>query len=558
MALTITIEGLGELDNAESTTNWGVAGSGGSSISLDTEIFYQGSSSINSKFSSGKQGWVYYNHGSPLNFTTTYSGQYILIWFQITTPGSASVINGAQQGISFRCGTNTSNYREWRLGGSDTFANGYTGGWQCAVIDPTTSGTNDVGTYSATSVQYMGIHYDGNTASRAENVFVDSVMVGKGIRITGTETTSGAGWQEVVDYCTDRENRAWGFIQEKEAGIFTVYGTLYVGSSTQTATTTLTDSARIFKFGNYEYYNNTSTPTTASSISNGFHGLVVEDAASFATTFQDGIIVGTDGGRSGSTFIGASGANTTFDLYGGNNSSSTTKLYGSTLNGIDGGITWGNDAGHHMYACTITKSAQFDPVGAVKIRNTVFSETSDVDAALLWNSNIDVQDSSFIANTIGAGYEYTDAGSYAQTDLTYSGNTYDILYSAATSSGQLTISATDSNPSTSEITNATGNSVSILNSVNINITVKDANNVAIQNAAVAVYRTSDDVELMNELSNASGLASESYNYLSDTDVYIRVRKSSTGTRYYPVKTTGVILNNGLTLTVILNKDGIVS
>lgn len=479
MALTIAIEGLGELDNAEATTNWGIVGSGGISIALDTEIYYQGSGSINSKLSSGKQGWVYYNHGSALNFTTTYSGQCVLIWWQVTTSGSASAINGAQTGFSVRMGSSTTVYREWRLGGSDATTNGYTAGWQCAVIDPNSTGTNDVGAYSAASVQYIGIHYDGNTASRAENVFVDSVMVGSGIRITGTETTSGAGWQEVVDYCTDRANRAWGFIQEKEPGIFTVYGTLYVGDSTQSATTTLTDSGRIFKFGDYEYFDNTATPTTASAIGDGFHGLVIEDHASFATTFQDGIIVGTDSGRSGSSFLGVDRANTTFDLYGGNNAASITKLYGTTLNKIDGGITWGNDADHHMYSCTLSGCGQFDPVGAVKIRNCVFAELWDDgtanasnNSALLWNSNIDIQDSAFIANShtssdVAHAIEHPAAGTFSYTNLTFSGNEVDVHFSAST--GNLTINKSGtSNPTTS--TNDSSGTVSFQATVTFQLT----------------------------------------------------------------------------------------
>lgn len=565
MALTIAIEGLGELDNAEATTNWGISGSGGSAFALDNEIYYQGAGSMSSKISSGKQAWLYYNHGTALNFTTTYSGQYILIWWQVATQGAASVINGAQQGFSVRIGSSTSVYREWRLGGGDVAANGYTGGWNCAVIDPTSAGTNDVGSYSAASVQYIGIHYDGSAASRAENLFVDSIMAGSGIRITGTETTAGEGWQEVVDYCTDRANRAWGFIQQKEQGIFSIYGALYVGDSAQAAVTSLTDSSRIFKFADYQYYDNISTPTLASSISDGFHGLIVEDHASYTTTFKDGIKVGSASGRSGSTFLGATYADCTFDLYGSLNAASLTTLYATILNGITGGITWGNDANHEMLAVTVTKSGQFDPVGAVVIRGCVFSElyddgTADAskNSAVLWNTNIDMEDCSFIANShagsdIAHGIEHPAAGTFSYTDLVFSGNEIDVHFSAAT--GNLIINkAGTSNPATS--TDDSTGTVTIQGSVTTKVTVVDADNLPINLAQVGVYLSSDGTEVMNLDTNASGIASTTFAGTTPAAVSIKVRKSSPGdTRYENFSTTGTIQpSSGLDITVVLTED----
>lgn len=62
-------------------------------------------------------------------------------------------------------------------------------------------------------------------------------------------------------------------------------------------------------------------------------------------------------------------------------------------------------------------------------------------------------------------------------------------------------------------------------------------------------------QIMNELTNASGVATESFNYLVDTSVTIRVRKSSTGTtKYIPVNTTGTILSTGFSLTQTMIVD----
>ncbi len=92
------------------------------------------------------------------------------------------------------------------------------------------------------------------------------------------------------------------------------------------------------------------------------------------------------------------------------------------------------------------------------------------------------------------------------------------------------------------------------NSVNITVTVKNKNTAAvIADVSVAVYRTSDDKELVNEDTNASGIATESFNYPgSEVDIYWRVRESpAAGSRYFPESGIGKIDENGFSTTVLL-------
>jgi hypothetical protein len=66
-------------------------------------------------------------------------------------------------------------------------------------------------------------------------------------------------------------------------------------------------------------------------------------------------------------------------------------------------------------------------------------------------------------------------------------------------------------------------------------------------------------QIMNELTTAGGIATESFNYTADTAIIIRIRKSSTGsTKYVPINTTGTILSTGFTLTQIMIRDSIAS
>lgn len=54
----------------------------------------------------------------------------------------------------------------------------------------------------------------------------------------------------------------------------------------------------------------------------------------------------------------------------------------------------------------------------------------------------------------------------------------------------------------------------------------------------------------------NGIASVStFNYLSDTDIYIRIRKSSpAATKYIPASTTGTIKSTGFSATITLTAD----
>ncbi len=119
------------------------------------------------------------------------------------------------------------------------------------------------------------------------------------------------------------------------------------------------------------------------------------------------------------------------------------------------------------------------------------------------------------------------------------------------------ISATnDANPVASEVSSpAEGSLLYVSNDVTLSIEVVDTSDVAIENAQCAVYQTSDNAELMNEDTLASGFATQSFNYVSDVDIYFRVRKSSTGdTKYINLSGTGQVTTNGFNVKVTLRED----
>jgi hypothetical protein len=100
------------------------------------------------------------------------------------------------------------------------------------------------------------------------------------------------------------------------------------------------------------------------------------------------------------------------------------------------------------------------PNGAPVIRNCTFAETDDVDAALLWNSTIDIESCAFIANTLGAAIEMVETTNQDFDNLLFSGNTNDVLLNNGTPGTNINISKSNgSNPTSYE--NAAGNTATI-------------------------------------------------------------------------------------------------
>lgn len=564
MALTIAIEGKGVIANCDATTNdTGGTGTGdwseegGGTMSLSTDSYKFGSASIGGQYAS-KSGFQQFDlgAGNELDFTAgtgTESGQYLYIWINVSALGTLDTLSTYPLCIRLSSDSpGTSNYIDYLIAGNDD-KNGWDGKWKCFIIDPTKTASRVSGTQSSiiAAVRTLGLWIDTSTSARADAFFIDQLAVGSGLRITGTSTTS---WKDVVDYCTDYPNRAWGMFQERE-GIYYGYGMMNIGNTTQAANVSFTDSGRIIQFGISEYCTNAATGTWASSLPVGVSGINVEDHASYTTTFKDGVIVGTDNGRSGSTIIGNTQQNISLDLYGGNHANSVSGLYGTTLQNLTGALNSGNDIGHEFLGSSFNKCSQFDPVGGCLIRNCTFAETSDVDSALLWNENINIQYCKFIANTLGAAIEHpSSAGTpYTHTGLQFSANTYDVLNSSGSA-----ITINNSGDPKSDGSLSEGSTVTFLTARSLTVKVQDKNTNLIENAQVAIYKLSDKTQLMNEDTLATGIATESYTG-ANADIEVRVRKTSTGTvRYSNFSTLGSITSADYNLLVTLLEDSIAS
>lgn len=185
--------------------------------------------------------------------------------------------------------------------------------------------------------------------------------------------------------------------------------------------------------------------------------------------------------------------------------------------------------------------------------NTKVTTSSPANAALISNSSFEsagtghaIEIGGTAANITLTGITFTDyAGSNGST-----GN--EAIY-VNIANGNMTIGITGGGNIPSIRT--AGATVTVINSVDITVRVVDSSNSPVENAQTAIYKTSDGAELMNQDTIANGTATTSFNYTADTNIYIRVRKSSTGaTKYYPASTTGTITSSGFSTTITLIED----
>jgi hypothetical protein len=202
-------------------------------------------------------------------------------------------------------------------------------------------------------------------------------------------------------------------------------------------------------------------------------------------------------------------------------------------------------------------SARID--NSLQLRNAIIdADTAD---GVAFMTTDDISDIKFCTFEFSDGHaiEIVSGGPSTQTSK---GNKFSGYGSTGTNdaavynntAGALTINVTDLGDGPT-YRNGTSASTTVNSAVTVTITVVDQANSPVELAQVGVYRTSDDFEVMNQDTNASGVASTSYNFSTDTPVYIRVRKSSTGsTRYLNASTTGTITSSGLSVTITIRQD----
>ena len=476
MVLTVAINGLGVLTNAESTDLgvFNVVTIGAEANEAD--FYLQGAQCISAK-ASNKAGELYYDVGADyglLDFDTagTEEGQLLFMWIGCTTLGILESI--ANYGLCIRLYSNTTVWSDWTIAGYDDVRNfrDQKGGFVCFALDPTlTPSRTNGGGCDIGAVDWIGVHIETTDSAKVENLMIDTIAVGFGVQLTGSDTD---GWVDMADYCTDYGTRAWGMIQydDSKTVIYSM-AKITLGDTSQSANTSLTDLSRSIKFIRSEYYNSSSA--WVPMVPDDYLGLELEDAAAtYITTLGDGIIVGSDRGRSGTLFEGLLDVDCYFDLSGLTLAGSVVILYGTVVKNMASSCQLTADSDHDCFSVTFDNCEQVTNNGGISIRNCIFQNHAGTDAALLWESGIDMRYCFFLANTDGvndpAGIEHTVSESVNYYGIVMSGNDYAIYLSAA--SGDLTVNADSDCSGLTPNREGGSGSVIVLSSVTVTVHAK--------------------------------------------------------------------------------------
>lgn len=284
----------------------------------------------------------------------------------------------------------------------------------------------------------------------------------------------------------------------------------------------------------------------------GFRG------GSGTTTIDFGVLVGTASGRSGSTLMCAWNADLftpgrTLATMTVDNSTMGLSLYASVFKGFEGqidltgtGIDDDDCFGSSFIAC-----GRIDSNMEFRNCNILDSVASTTDGALIWNDTINLQNCLFAGCSRAIVFESTTGTPFTFTNIAFSGNTYDVRNESL---GAITINYIGGNEPTVENSGG-GSSTTVQSQVTITVTVKNEAGAAIENAQVGVFKSSDNTQLMNEDTLASGIATENANVTAGTAVRVVVRKGDTGaTKYVPVSSPQTITSTGLDVTITLTED----
>ena len=587
MALTFST-GLTSIDAADATTNWApyklTAGGATPSVVSVTDLKKEGTACNGIKPTSNKDcGMVfdYYaaNTNTVLNMETS-GNEVIAFWLRSLFSGQ--VLTQASGGLYLIiCAGNgipggTTNWAKWYIGGSDDNPDGWTWYQVDTRKAPSASGAGwTAGPAGSLSTVYrigVGAYASSATAARVENFLVDEMWYGwPTYKVTGDGTTV-CDWS---DFLGDSVTNVTGLIEDINGSLQMACG-VQIGDDAQSSTTTFDDDTnQALNWKRFTYHNGTSIVDSLNY--SDYYIFNTAGAASFNTSFTLGNIVGTEAGIVGGTIKSLDPTNVPLEIDFSTDSAhmSAMNLYGVTFSDVTGPIALGNDASYDVFSCQWVGCTQVDPVGACVIRNNLFINTADVDAALLWQSNIDIADCQFIANTVGAAIEITETVDQDYDNLLFSGNTDDTLLNNGTPGTAIDVSKSNgSNPTTYE--NFAGNTA-ILTYVGaaatLTVTVYDGSvsppalitdlsvNVIVEAAAGGPLTAGDDI--IKGFSNVSGVIADTRVWASDQPITGWARRSSSANtplasgynlfKTFPIAGT-INSASGANITVLLQPD----
>lgn len=512
MVLTVTPD-LTLISDCDAVGNW-------SDGDVDADWKIQGTGCLAAQVKATTSALFAYTFGSPVDMT----GKHIYVWMMV----AGRIDTKANGGLRIYVETDGSNYGYWYVVGNET----YSGGWICIVIDPASTPTTGLGIVDVSSVAKIGVQFKtlSSVVGQAKNCFWDVCRYGTGLTIT-------SGAADLIDfddiYAEDNNSSNKYGVVLKERGSYIIQGFLTFGG-TGSENVDFVDKNQIVLFPDNEF------------ASNSFYGIKVQ-CGTGTTNFTLGEKSG-DAGIEGCVLKAVGTKKFSFDVSDAD--IDKMQIYGSTF--INAGtITLPpNASNREVISCNFVGCGEvIADTCIVTYCKFVSADDRGVRITDLVNHNITKCD--FISCV--RGVHCNVAGDVDFDELMFSGNTYDVEFSV---SGTLNVSKLNgSNPSSKD--ESGGGTINYLLSVTLKVIVKDEAGSPIENAQVGIFRQSNMEQLMNEDTLATGIAEETFDYGAgpDVDIYLRIRKSSTGaTKYVPISTIGTITMDGFTYYAVLTED----
>lgn len=493
MALTVTTD-LTVITTAETITGWSAIGA--QTPALEPDFFVQGANCVSRAVSGiGVVKGMVFDNGVGIDFTTgAHKDKLVYIWMRVNTTQLAET--RANAGVTVRLATTSAiaDFREWNVDGKDTIP--ATEGWICYVIDPQSVGTATTGAYSATNVRFFGGTLKTTTTAKGQNLGIDQISYGRGeLRVSGTVTTAGEGFKEIaaIAYDSAGTNR-WGILTEK-AGVFYAKGKIILGHATAATTFSSRGETVVWETPAYKEATNVvkSIPnasvggTTGSDGKTTYNGLGIIGGAG-ATTIDFGVIVGADSGRSGSSLscpinAGLTTPGRTLATVTADNSTIALSLYATTFTGFEGQIdlTGTGLVGDDCFGCTFNGCGRLDSNMEIRNINLLNSVAAVDDGAFIWDSATNLQKGVLAGNSRAIVFETTTGTPFTFTNLTFSGNTFDVRNESL---GAITINITGG--TTPSVENIGGGSATTIVAGAVSATIKTTttDGTAIQNVRV--------------------------------------------------------------------------
>jgi hypothetical protein len=550
MAVTITdLRNGGTIFNeADATTGW----TGSLTVYTTDPAPVEATGSLGAVVSTTTNNY-YYTTGTGIDLSDS------LIYVWVRPYGTMDTVANGGVGIVVGDGTNRMAYY---VGGSDQVGFRHQVGpvdWVCYLLDTTSLPTGKAtisgseGSMAWTSITDIGARF--KTLSKAlgntENCWIDIIRVGdQGLQVTGGGTGTEGNYDEIATADRSTANQqAFGVCRELATGAFGLQGQLVFGDNSGTGSVDFEAVGETVIF----------EPPPAGVANDRFLlSIVGNSTGSTSVVWTDCSFVCPAG-------VGAAVVASDADV-------ATVLITGCLFKGFEQGLTFSSDAtngpNHDVNTTTFDGCGAITPGRVDFTDNVVKNSTVAADtSAVLWNLNLDPQN--YLAGTsISKGslaHHAIEFGTSAPTTINLEGMVFsgfnasngqnDSTFHVLATGGTVTINLTDCTGNVSY--KSAGATVVVQNTVTLKVTVIDQDGTGVVGAQTAIYTVTGDTQLMNEDTVTGGIAQESYNYSTDTAVYIRVRKSSTGTtRYVPAVAGGTITQDGLDVTITLREEGV--